>query len=101
MTEPDISEFQSLTELDELRRAYNTLQTQLRRSKARTEELIDAVYRAAKDTAVVLGNPPPVPKPRRDRRTKRAETALLHISDLHFGKATPSFDTQVAERRLK
>lgn len=99
--QPNLEEFHQLAELDELRKTLATTQHQLRKAKAKTAELVEAVYQAAKDAAVVLGNPPAVPKPKVDRRTRKPEVALLHVSDLHFGKATPSFNSEVAAERLK
>lgn len=54
----------------------------------------------ARDAAVVLGIPPKVPASKSDKRQGKAEVALLHLSDLHVGKVTQSFNTQVAEKRI-
>lgn len=99
--EPDLSEFHAEDELVELRAANRRLAQQLKKAKAKSEDLIEAVYQAAKDAALVQGQPPPVPKPRPDRRSKRAEAALLLCSDWHFGKRTASFDTDVAAARVR
>lgn len=101
MSDADISEFEALDELETLRKANRTLERRLREAKAKTAELVEAVYLAAKDAAVIQGPPPAIPKPKADRRAKKAETALLHLSDLHFGKHTPSFNSEVAAKRLR
>ena len=100
MSAPDISEFEEIDEAAELRRALARSQQQLKQAKAKTADLIEAVYQAAKDAAVILGNPPEVPKPAADRRRK-TEVAMLHLSDLHFGKQTVTFSTQVAADRVR
>jgi hypothetical protein len=49
-------------------------------------------------------NPPdlrPIKKPKRDRRTKNEEIAVLHYSDPQFGKITSSYDSSVAMARAE
>jgi hypothetical protein len=103
--EPDIGEFERAQESSlveqELRRQLRSLELKYRRAKAKSAELVEAVYQAAKDAAVIQGNPPAVPKPKVDRRQKRAEAALLLLSDWHVGKHTPSFNTDVAANRVQ
>lgn len=100
--EPDLSEFQELTENGELRRQISDLQARLRRAQAKSADLVEAVRQGSKDAAVVLGNPPPVPapKPSKRKRKRKAEVALLHLSDWQVGKVTESFNTEVAARRV-
>lgn len=97
----DLAQLDASAELEELRRANATLQAKLKQSKAKTADLVEAVYQAAKDAAVVVGNPPAVPKPRSDRRSRKAEVALLALSDWHVGKKTASFDSSVAASRIE
>ena len=97
----DIAELDATAELEQLRKANRALQVKLVTAKAKTAEMVEAVYQASKDAAVVLGRPPAVPKPKADKRTRKAEVALLHLSDLHFGKATSTFNTEVARARLE
>ena len=105
MSSPSLEDFQSLGEADVeaegLRKANLRLQAKLSDAKAKTADMVEAVYQAAKDAAVVVGKPPAVPKPKADRRKRKPEVALLHLSDLHFGKETPSFNTEVAAERLE
>lgn len=84
----------------ELRSANRTLQRQLSRSRARTEELRDAVYKAAKDAALIAGDPPKVAKPKADKRVK-AEVAILHCSDWQVGKETATYNSAVARERIQ
>lgn len=96
-----LNQFRDLAEVEELRKANRDLQQRLSKAKAKTADLVEAVYQAAKDAAVILGNPPEVPKPRVDNRRKRAEAAVLLCSDWHIGKQTSSFDTEVARDRIR
>lgn len=97
---PDLTEFAALTENDELRRQISDLQAKLRRAQTKTADLVEAVRQGARDAVVVLGNPPPVPLPRPDRRGKKEEVALLHLSDWQVGKVTQTFNTEVADERV-
>jgi len=98
--DPDIREFEELTEVADLRRQLGDAQVRLRRAKAKTADLVEAVRQGAKDAAVLLGNPPAVAPPKADRRTRGMEVALLHLSDWQVGKVTESFNQQVAGRRV-
>lgn len=100
MTTPDLDELRGLGEADELRGVINALETKLKRSKAKTADLIEAVYQAAHDAAVTVGKPPAVKAPKADRRN-RPECAVLHLSDWHIGKETSSFNSQVASERVE
>ena len=62
---------------------------------------MDAVYAAAKDAAVLVGRPAPVSRPKADRRRADPECGVLHLTDLHFGKSTPSFNSKIAGERVR
>lgn len=95
--EDDLNAEQRIAELEETARR---LQRSLASAKAKTTELVDAVYRAAHDAAVVSGVPKPAAVPKRDKR-KGGEVALLHITDTHVGAVTSTFNTEVAHERIK
>lgn len=84
----------------DLQQTLDRVQRQLAASKAKTQDLIEAVYQGARDAAAISGPSRIVPAPSRKPRTKDAEVALLHLTDLHIGAVTPSFSTEVAERRV-
>lgn len=94
-------EFEQHDELEELRKANRNLEQRLRKAKAKTEDLVEAVFQAAKAAALIQGPPPPVPSPSKDRRSKRAEAALLLLSDWHVGKHTTSFSSEIAAARIR
>jgi hypothetical protein len=101
VTDGDLGEFRTIDETADLRRQVADLQIKLKRSRTKTADLVEAVRQGSRDAAVAIGNPSPPTVPKSDRRTKRAEIALLPVSDWHVGKRTSSFDSEVAERRIQ
>lgn len=93
-------EFSDEQRVSELEQTARRLQRQLAQAKAKTSDLIAAVYEAAHDAALVAGVPSPVPAPKADRR-KGGEVALLHMTDTHVGAVTPTFNTEVARERIR
>lgn len=78
-----------------LRRALR----QLAAAKAKTEDLVDAVYRAVKDAQVA--NPSAsVPAPKRDQHKGKAEVAIWHLTDWQGAKVTPSYNSDVMHTRV-
>lgn len=98
--QPDLSEFEALTENSELRRILSDTQARLRQATAKVADVIHAVREGARDAALVLGNPPPVKAPSTDTRKRKAEAALLHTSDWQLGKVTETYNSGVAVRRV-
>lgn len=92
-------EYSAEQRVTELEAASRRLQRQLAQAKAKTADLVTAVYEAAHDAALVAGVPKPVEGPRRDRR-KGGEVALLHMTDTHVGAVTASYNTEVARQRI-
>lgn len=87
-------------ELVELRTINQRLQRQLRTAKAKTADLVDAIYQAARDAAVTVGPAPAVPVPAKDKRKANAEVALVHATDWQRGKLTDSFSMEVCDERI-
>lgn len=94
----DISEFERDEQLEQLRQANRTLQLQLTRYKHRTDEMVEAIYRAAYDAVLVSGLPK-AKNPPRDKRTRSAEVALWHMTDWQGAKVTTSYDSSVMRER--
>jgi hypothetical protein len=93
----DLAEF---SEVEELKTTVRSLERRLRLSQAKTKDLIDAVYRAAKDgygaaVAHRLPDPPPA-----DRRHKGDEVAVLHLTDWQGGKKTATYDLAKLAARI-
>ncbi len=100
MADPDLSEFASLTEAQELRKVVSNLEARLRRAKAKSEDLVAATIAGARDAMVSLGPVPPVKTPTRDKRTAKAEVALWHLTDWQGSKVTTSYDSEVMRSRV-
>lgn len=100
-SELEASELEAAQEEREkqLRSAAEQALRRLAKAQAKTEDLIDAVYRASKDAALVAAKPPRVPSPKKDRR-KGEESALVHLTDLQYGKLTESYSMAVCEERV-
>jgi hypothetical protein len=94
-----LDEQQDVETEQDLRDTAIRLQRQLARAKAKTEDLIDAVYRGARDAAVL--SPPIIAKPPADRRKGKAEVALWHLTDWQGGKRTTSYGLDVMHARVE
>jgi hypothetical protein len=84
---------------EHIREVNARLARQLAKAKASKEELVEAVYRAASDAAAGFSLPK-VAKPARDARKRTAETAIAVLADWQLAKTTPTYSTEVCERRI-
>lgn len=73
----------------------------LDKARAKREELVDAVYRAARDAASGLELKPVAPPKRDERRKRSPEYALPVLSDWQLGKKTPSYTSDACEQRVE
>lgn len=89
------------TEKEELRQVIRRLQGEVAKSKAKTDDLVQAVYRAAHDVSLTLGPAPAIPIPSKDKRRSGEEVALVHFTDPQYGKKTESYDMETCERRVE
>ena len=87
--------------LEELERTCRRLQRQLASAKAKSAELVDAVYEAAKDAAVIAGMPKPVPRPKVKTGNGDPEEAICVFTDWQMGKRTDSYDTDICVARIR
>lgn len=94
-----MSEFEEAQTVEELRKTVDRLGTQLARAKHSREELVEAVYRAARDASSAL-DIPKVPKPVADLRRKNSEVAVPVLADWQLAKVTPSYNSEVCEQRI-
>lgn len=85
--------------LHELEKTCVRLQRQLAAAKAKSDDLVNAVERAAADAALIAGRAKPIKAPKRDKRPG-GESALLMLTDLQLGKETSSYSTQVCIERV-
>lgn len=85
---------------DDLRNVNRRLLIQLEKAKATRQELVEAVYNAAKDAASTLVLSP-IPKPPKDKRKSKPEVAVAMLSDWQLGKRTPTYSSEVCEERVQ
>jgi predicted phosphodiesterase len=93
-------ELEDASHESELRASLNRALRALEKAKASQAELIGAVYRAVNDNLTALTFAP-VAGPKRDHRKGAAETAIITFSDLQLGQVTPTYNTDVAEKRVQ
>jgi hypothetical protein len=85
--------------LEQLREALKRSQQQYGKLKVRNDELVQAIYQAAKDAS--LGTPLiKVTPPKKDTRKGRAEVAIIHCTDWQLGKRTVSYGSETCGQRI-
>lgn len=85
--------------IEEYRSALKRAQAAEARAKRKTEDLVEAVYRAARDaqlTAPRINLKPPA----KDVRKAKAEVALVHLTDWQAGKKTVSYGMETLGQRI-
>lgn len=88
------------TAIEEYRSALKRAQAAEARAKRKTEDLVEAVYRAARDAQLTA--PRIVLKPpTKDTRKAKAEVALVHLTDWQAGKKTVSYGMETLAERIR
>lgn len=88
------------TEIAELRQALVRAQRAARKKELATDELVAAVHQAARDAFLAHGPALASIAPKRDKRSARAEVALLHLTDWQTGKVTRSYNMATTRKRV-
>jgi len=97
----DLTEFEAAARDTDTRKALDRALRDLRTAHATKADLVDAVYRAAKDAASAMVIPP-VAKPNLAKRNgDKPEVAIALLSDWQLGKLTPSYDSEVCAQRVR
>ena len=84
----------------ELRQTLLRTQKELSKAKQRTEELVEATIQACKDATLALGPMKPIEGLKIDKRKKKAEVALWHLTDWQGAKVTPSYNSEIMRKRV-
>jgi len=87
-------------DVKELRQALMRLQKQLRQSKERTQDLVEASHQAAYDAMLTMGKIEPVATPVIDKRKVKGEVALWHMTDWQGAKRTTSYNSEIMRKRV-
>lgn len=95
--EPDLSEVIAALEASN-RRLYK----QATEAKRNSESLIEAVYRAAFDSATLASTRPKIVVPPKlvARSGKKEEVALFHMTDWQAGKITETYNSDLMAKRV-
>jgi hypothetical protein len=88
------------TDVKELRQALMRLQKQLRQSKERTQDLVEASHQAAYDAMLTMGKIELVTAPVIDKRKTKGEVALWHMTDWQGAKRTTSYNSEIMRKRV-
>jgi hypothetical protein len=83
----------------DLKATVSRLTTQLRKARISKEDLVAAVYQAAKDNVIAL-DIAPVPDYAPDARSHGEEVAVAVIGDWQLAKVTPDYNSQVCAERV-
>jgi hypothetical protein len=93
--------FEHQREIDELQRLLKKAQQEAAANKRRTDDLVEAVYRAAYEAARASGRGLAVKRPAVDKRRKKAEVALIHATDWQLGKKTVTYGITTLSKRME
>jgi len=92
-------EMRNEQEIINLKRALENAQRAAARAKSKSADLVEAVYRAAKDASLVQPRVKiAAPKPTKSRK---AEVAVVHLTDWQAGKVSVSYNLQVLRKRIE
>jgi hypothetical protein len=86
-------------QLDDLKAALKRSQLAHAKEKAKTDEIVAAIYQAAKDAALAQSTPAPIKVPK-DTRKGKPEVALIHATDWQLGKKTVSYGMETCAKRI-
>ena len=86
-------------EIMDLKRALENAQRAAARAKKKSEDLVEAVYKAAKDAALVQPRITIKPPAKASGKGK-AEVALVHLTDWQAGKVSVSYNLGVLRKRI-
>lgn len=90
-------------EIRDLRSSLRRAQAQLTKAKLKVDDLVEATIEASKAATLALGPIPTVTPPKLTKPTrgmKGAEVGLWDTGDWQYSKKTPSYNSDVADRRI-
>lgn len=89
-------------EIAELKKALKRAQQAEYKAKRANEDIISAVFSAAKEASLATPKTKPVPnKIAKDKRKGKAEVALIHATDWQLGKRTSNYSIDKCSERLE
>jgi hypothetical protein len=94
-----IDEIVEIAHDEDARAALGRALRALDKAHASRDELVAAVYRAARDAASAM-TIPPIAAPLSDKRKGDAEVAICLLADWQWGKVTPDYNSEVTAERV-
>jgi hypothetical protein len=99
VAEKEIASYEAISEIERLKSAHRKALKKLEDKERDRNELIEAVYQAAREAATTM-HLAPVKPPKADNRKTDDETAILILSDWQLGKITPTYNSEVCADRI-
>jgi len=101
MDTPSVDDFLAETQEDDARKALQRALRQLDEAKSKKVALVEAVYQAARDAASGI-DLTPVTAPKKTKRAsdRKAESAIVVLSDWQLGKVTATYDSALCAERI-
>jgi hypothetical protein len=88
-------------EVTELKKALKRAQQAEYKAKRKNEDIVEAIFSAARDASLATGKPKAAPyKPKKDTRKARPEVALVHATDWQLGKKTLNYSIEKCSERI-
>mgnify|MGYP006272469357 CR=1 FL=1 len=84
----------------ELQKALSNAQKQNASLKDKNARLVEATHLGAYEAMLSMGKVPPVPVPKKDKRTAKPEVALIHSTDWQGSKVTVSYNSEIMRERV-
>jgi hypothetical protein len=100
VAEKEVASYEAIGEIERLKSAHRKALKKLEDKERDRNELVEAVYQAAREASAAM-NIAPVAQPKADKRKADDETAILLLSDWQLGKITPTYNSDVAAERIK
>jgi hypothetical protein len=100
IAERENAAYEATSEIERLKAAHRKALRKLDDKDREKQELIEAVYQAAREAAAAI-NIEQVKAPKHDGRKGDDETAILLLSDWQLGKITPTYNSEVCADRIK
>ena len=93
------NELELLEQIEDLKKELKRSHQAYAKEKQKTDEIVDAVYRAARSAALAQESPKPITL-KKDTRKGKAEVALIHTTDWQLGKKTVSYGMSTCAQRI-
>jgi len=100
VAEKEVASYEAIGEIERLKSAHRKALKKLEDKERDRNELVEAVYQAAREASAAM-NIAPVAPAKADKRKADDETAILLLSDWQLGKITPTYNSDVAAERIK